>query len=96
MKVKTSVTLSEDVLQSIDERADGNRSEWIERVVRQHLRKLERDEIGRRDMEIYNRHADQLNAEMAITLKDQIDLDELDIDHDAERLVQAGGADAAR
>ena len=96
MKVKTSVTLSEDLLRSIDERAEGNRSEWIERVVRQHLRKLERDEIGRRDMEIYNKHADRLNAEMAEVLKDQIDLDELDIDHDAEALVRDGGADAAR
>ena len=94
MKVKTSVTLSEDVLRGIDERAEGNRSEWIERVVRQHLRKLEGEETDRRDMELYNRLADRLNAEMAEVLEDQIDLDLLDIDHEAERL--HAGADAAR
>ncbi len=54
MKVKTSVTLSNDVLQRIDERADGNRSEWIEKVVRQHLRKLERVERDRHDTELLN------------------------------------------
>jgi hypothetical protein len=54
MKVKTSVTLAEDVLQSIDERAGGNRSEWIEQVVRQHLRKLEREERDRHDTELLN------------------------------------------
>lgn len=59
MKVKTSVTLSEDVLHGIDARSEGNRSEWIERVVRQHLRKLERDEVGRRDMELINALVDR-------------------------------------
>jgi metal-responsive CopG/Arc/MetJ family transcriptional regulator len=96
MKVKTSLTLSEDVLKRIDERAEGNRSEWIERVVREQLRKLERDEIGRRDMEIYNRLAEELSDRLPDILEDQIDLDELDIDHDAERLEMGGGADAAR
>lgn len=54
MKCKTSVTLSEDVLRRIDERAEGNRSEWIERAVRRYLRKLERDEMNRRDTELLN------------------------------------------
>jgi hypothetical protein len=59
MKVKTSVTLSEDVLRSIDARAEGNRSEWIERVVRQHLRKLDQDAANRQDTELLNALVDR-------------------------------------
>jgi metal-responsive CopG/Arc/MetJ family transcriptional regulator len=72
MKVKTSLTLSEDILKQVDCRAGGNRSEWIERVVRQHLRKLERDERDRRDVEIYNAIADRLNKESEARLQDQV------------------------
>jgi metal-responsive CopG/Arc/MetJ family transcriptional regulator len=59
MKVKTSVTLSEDVLRGIDERAEGNRSEWIERVVRQHLQRLERTQRDRHDTELLNALVDR-------------------------------------
>ncbi|MEX0784891.1 MAG: hypothetical protein WD557_19830 [Dehalococcoidia bacterium] len=41
MKVKTSLTLSEDLLKRIDECSDGNRSLWIEEVVREHLRTMD-------------------------------------------------------
>jgi metal-responsive CopG/Arc/MetJ family transcriptional regulator len=57
MKVKTSVTLSEDVLREIDHRAAGNRSEWIERVVRSHLQKLDRAEKDASDAATFARLA---------------------------------------
>jgi metal-responsive CopG/Arc/MetJ family transcriptional regulator len=64
MKIKTSVSLSKELLCKIDEAvgAGGNRSDFIERVVKQHLRRVEREASGRSDIEIYARLArDQAN-----------------------------------
>ena len=57
MKAKTSVTLSKDILRKIDCRANGNRSEWIERVVRDHLLRLEREEKDASDASVFARLA---------------------------------------
>lgn len=54
MKVKTSVTLSREVLEGIDKLADGmSRSEFIEKVLKQQIRLVEREERDRRDEKIY-------------------------------------------
>jgi metal-responsive CopG/Arc/MetJ family transcriptional regulator len=65
MKVKTSITLSEDLLRSIDKRLSDfkSRSEFLEIAAREHLARMEREKAARRDIEIINRHADELNAE---------------------------------
>ena len=65
MKVKTSITLSEDVVEAIDRLAGGsrNRSEVIETAIRSYLAQKERDEQNHRDLDIINRHARRLNRE---------------------------------
>ena len=65
MKIKTSITLSEDLIKAIDEYAKeyNNRSEFIEEAVRVFVRHLIRKQMDARDLEIINRRADYLNRE---------------------------------
>ena len=65
MKEKTSVTLSPDVLTGIDRLAGSKRSRsaLIDEVLRQYLRERARAQRDARDIELINRHADELNAE---------------------------------
>lgn len=76
MKEKTSITLSRDVLTGIDRIAGTKRSRSavIETAIRFYLRQQERARIHAHDLEILNRAADRLNAEMADVLKDQADI----------------------
>jgi metal-responsive CopG/Arc/MetJ family transcriptional regulator len=65
MKVKTSITLSEDLLSQIDGliEAPSSRSAFIEKVLRQFLRDLKESAAEARDLRRLNRHAEGLNAE---------------------------------
>ncbi len=65
MKIKTSVTLSEDLLEAVEARIGpaASRSEFIERAVRGYLASLVRREHNARDLEIMNRYADEMNAD---------------------------------
>ena len=65
MKVKTSITLSSEVLAEIDRLAGSksSRSALIERVLRRYLRERVRAAMNARDLKEINRAADQLNAE---------------------------------
>jgi metal-responsive CopG/Arc/MetJ family transcriptional regulator len=65
MKVRTSVTLSEDVVAAVDDLAgkSGNRSEVIETALRSYLAQMNRDKQNRRDLGIINRRAVRLNRE---------------------------------
>ena len=65
MKVKTSITLSDTLLASIDRHAGkgANRSEFIENAVRSYIASLIRREQNARDLAIINRHAARLNRE---------------------------------
>jgi metal-responsive CopG/Arc/MetJ family transcriptional regulator len=76
MKEKTSITLSREVLSGIDRLAGSksSRSALIEHVLRLYLRQQERARIDAHDLEILNRAADRLNAEVEDVLKDQADL----------------------
>lgn len=74
MKVKTSITLSEDVLQTVDQLSGKNRSEFIEKAIRAFIAQLKRDQQNARDLEILNRHADRLNQEAADVLTYQVEL----------------------
>jgi metal-responsive CopG/Arc/MetJ family transcriptional regulator len=74
MKVKTSITLPEELLRSLDRVAgdQSNRSQLIEQAVRDMLAARERAERDTRDIEVINRHADRLNAEAADVLDYQV------------------------
>jgi len=77
MKVKTSITLSEDLLKAIDERArqhKKNRSDFIEGAVWMFICRLTRDEQNARDLELINRLADRLNQEATDVLAYQVPL----------------------
>ena len=76
MKVRTSITLSEDLLKAIDEYAGeyNNRSEFIEKAVRVFLRQLIRRQQDARDLEIINQRADHLNQEAMDVLTYQVGL----------------------
>jgi metal-responsive CopG/Arc/MetJ family transcriptional regulator len=79
MKVKTSVTLSEDLVREVDELAkSSSRSEVIEHAVREFLAARRRAARSARDIEIMNKYADEYNRETEDFLSYQtwIDLDE--------------------
>ena len=67
VRVKTSITLPEEVLKRID-RVEKNRSALLERAALAYLARLERETRDRNDLEIINRNADRLNEEAADTL----------------------------
>jgi len=76
MKVKTSITLSEDLLKAIDQRIGErkNRSGFIETAVRTYINQTTRDEQNKRDLETINRHANRLNEEAEDVLAYQVSL----------------------
>jgi metal-responsive CopG/Arc/MetJ family transcriptional regulator len=76
MKVKTSITLSEDLLKTIDEYTGEykNRSEFIEDAVRAFITQLIQRQQDAEDLKIINQHADRLNREAADVLTYQVDL----------------------
>ena len=65
MKEKTSITLSKDVLRSVDRLAGSkhSRSAFIERVLRRYLRERAKAALQARDLERINNAADRLNLE---------------------------------
>jgi metal-responsive CopG/Arc/MetJ family transcriptional regulator len=72
VKVKTSITLPEDLLQAIDQ-IDPNRSNFFEKAARQHLAALAKSHREMRDAEILNARAESLNRE-AIDVREFQDL----------------------
>ena len=65
MKVKTSITLSEEIIAAIDRltRKGGSRSETIERLLKQSFAAEARRARGRKDLKIINDNAETLNEE---------------------------------
>ena len=76
MKIKTSVTLSEDLVAAIDKRAGDfkNRSDFIEAAIRAFLAQRMREDRDAKDREILDRHADRLNLEAKDVLAFQVPL----------------------
>jgi metal-responsive CopG/Arc/MetJ family transcriptional regulator len=74
MKVKTSITLSEDLLEAIDQWSTQfkNRSEFIESALRAYMAKLIRDEQNAKDLAIINERVERLNKEAADVLNYQV------------------------
>jgi metal-responsive CopG/Arc/MetJ family transcriptional regulator len=75
MKVKTSITLSKELLQEIDSRVESQqrtRSEFIEEAVRAFLANADRIALQAREAALLRKHASTLNAEMADVLEYQV------------------------
>lgn len=74
-KVKTTVSISAQILKKTDAfaRKYKNRSEFVETALREKIARLERERREASDVEIINRHADELNKEAADVLEFQID-----------------------
>ncbi|MBM4465251.1 MAG: ribbon-helix-helix protein, CopG family [Chloroflexi bacterium] len=74
MKTRTSITLSEDIVEAMD-RLSGqykNRSEFVELALRNYIAQLIRRERTARDLEIINQCADRLNEEALDVLAYQV------------------------
>ena len=76
MRIKTSVTLDEEVIAALDREAGDatNRSRLIEQAILDFLDRRRRAERDARDRAILDREADALNAEMADVLEYQVKL----------------------
>jgi hypothetical protein len=75
MKVKTSVTLSEELLSAISAETDqSNRSAFIEEATWRYLRQRQREARDKREFERINEHADELNEEAFDVLEFQADV----------------------
>ena len=76
MKIKTSITISEQLLVIIDElcQPEMNRSAFIEQALWTVIHQMRRDAQNAQDAEIINRRADYLNAEVADVLAYQVAL----------------------
>lgn len=70
MKVKTSITLEQELLEAIDQRHP-NRSEFIERLIRKELWEQRKREWEAKDAALYARYADELNRQALESLEDQ-------------------------
>ncbi len=70
MKVKTSVTLTKELLTAIDQSIGQrrNRSEFLEMAAWAYIAREQRQALDERDRDIINRNADRLNAEAADVL----------------------------
>ena len=75
MKVKTSITLSPQTIDAIDQIAGPgmNRSRIIEEAIVEYVERQRRRVREARDLEILNRAADELNREMEEILEYQIE-----------------------
>ncbi len=76
MKIKTSITLSEEVLREIDQISgeSRNRSAFIENAIQDYLKKRAKKISDDRDLEILNRNSKRLNREAEDVLSYQVEL----------------------
>ena len=76
MKIKTSITLTEDLVQAIDEYSDQfkNRSAFLETAAWAFVDQLQRAERDAQDIEIINRRTEYLNDEVMDVLTYQVSL----------------------
>ncbi len=77
MKIKTSVTLSEELLGAIDGHLDQyqeNRSLFMEAAARLLITHLEREGRNTRDAEILRKHVEEFNREALDALSYQVPL----------------------
>ena len=75
MKVKISITLSDELINIIDSfsKEKNNRSIFIENALWAYIEQINRKKRDERDKDIYNKHLDILNKEAMDVLDYQID-----------------------
>jgi len=75
MKVKASVTISEDLMRQVDALSGdyGNRSAFIERAIRHFLAVEAQRRRDAQDLDLLNTHAEALNEEAMDVLSYQVD-----------------------
>lgn len=78
MKIKTSLTLSDDLVDTLDKLAGpgASRSSFIEKILRDYVEGRAQARRDARETAAINRHAAKLNAEMADVLSFQAGADE--------------------
>ena len=76
MKVKTSITLSEDIIRELEKMGDDyqNRSLLIEEALRLFFQAKARKRRDQRDLKILNERFQELNEEAEDVLSYQVDL----------------------
>ena len=76
MKIRTSITLSEEIVREIDRLSSqyGNRSLLIEKAIRDFLAAEAKRRRDLQDIEILNRRGDALNIEAEDVLSYQVDV----------------------
>ena len=76
MKVKTSITLSDELIQVMDRygQAYKNRSDFIEAAIWALIKQIIRGRKNARDIEIINRNSNRLNKEAKDVLAYQVPL----------------------
>lgn len=76
MKIKTSITLSKEIVQKIDQLSSfyGNRSALIEKAVSNLIKAEEKRQNDLKDLEILNQNAEILNDEADDVLSYQVEL----------------------
>ncbi len=76
MKVKTSITVSQDLLNAIEQLGgrSKNRSSFFEAAMWAYLHQLEGETQAEQDIEIINKNAGRLNKEAADVLTYQVSL----------------------
>jgi metal-responsive CopG/Arc/MetJ family transcriptional regulator len=76
MKVKTSLTLSEELISIIDKKSAGHksRSDFIENALWTYLNYLIRQERNKLDLKIINENSDSLNKEALDVLDYQVSI----------------------
>lgn len=75
MRIKTSVSLSKEILNQVSVYAtDGERSEFIEKALREYIKYLERNERNVLDLNNINAAANYLNSEAKDVLEYQVPL----------------------
>lgn len=76
MKIKTSITLSDELIKNIDEifGRTQNRSKFIENVLRDFIKKQTKKKRDKKDLDILNSKADTLNKEAEDVLSYQVKL----------------------
>jgi metal-responsive CopG/Arc/MetJ family transcriptional regulator len=72
MKIRTSVTISSELLVQLNELAGNRRSEIIEMALQDYFKKKHRQERDNRELEIINKNAKALNKEALDVLEYQV------------------------
>jgi len=70
VRVKTSITLPQELLASID-RVNSNRSAFVELAARAYLAQIEKERRDAKDRQIIEKNVDRLNAEAMDVLEYQ-------------------------